>query len=119
MGHELLCGWLEIAPDSWPPDYYALLGLPPGEGTTDEIEQRVLERMEKLRHYQLMHPELVTEGMNLLAQAMITLSRAVSGRASQAGRGSRDSDSGRDHRGSSPTAAAAQTRDPGAAAGSG
>lgn len=73
MAHELLCKWLEIPSNQWPPDHYALLGLQPGEGNADEIEQRVLERMEDLRHYQLMHPDAVTEGMNLLAQAMISL----------------------------------------------
>jgi hypothetical protein len=73
MAHELLCKWLELPSNPWPPDHYALLGMEPGEGNADEIEQRVLERMESLRHYQLMHPDVVTEGMNLLAQAMISL----------------------------------------------
>ncbi len=73
MARDLLCKWLDLPPSPWPPDHYALLGLSPGEGTSEEIEQRVLERMEGLRHYQLMHPEAVTEGMNLLAQAMISL----------------------------------------------
>jgi hypothetical protein len=73
MSRELLCSWLEVPQTPWPPDYYALLGLPPGQGSTETIEQRVLERMEKLRRYQLLHPEPVTEGMNLLAQAMIRL----------------------------------------------
>ena len=31
------------------------------------------DRMERLRGYQLLHPELVTEGMNRLAQALICL----------------------------------------------
>lgn len=73
MSRDLLPKWLNIPASPWPPDHYALLGLQPGEGSTDEIEHSVLERMEKLRHYQLMHPEQVTEGMNLLAQAMIAL----------------------------------------------
>lgn len=73
MAHYLLSKWLELPPNPWPPSHYALLGLEPGTGTADEIEQRVLERMEGLRHYQLMQPDAVTEGMNLLAQAMISL----------------------------------------------
>jgi hypothetical protein len=73
MGQELLSAWLDVPPSPWPPNHYALLGLAPGQADTDEIEQRVLERMESLRRYQLTHPEPVTEGMNLLAQAMICL----------------------------------------------
>jgi hypothetical protein len=73
MSRELLSTWLDVPAAPWPPDHYALLGLSRGQGDTEEIEQRVLERMEKLRNYQLMHPELVTEGMNLLAQAMVCL----------------------------------------------
>lgn len=73
MSRDLLPKWLNIPASPWPPDHYALLGLQPGEGSIDDIEHSVLERMEKLRHYQLMHPDQVTEGMNLLAQAMIAL----------------------------------------------
>lgn len=73
MIHELLCNWLDLPPLPWPPNHYALLGLEPGQGSMDEIELRVLERMEKLRRYQLLHPDQATEGMNLLAQAMICL----------------------------------------------
>src|SRR5262245_9912014 len=76
MARDLLCQWLDLPSDPWPPHHYALLGLEPGQGSNDEIEQRVLERMEKLRHYQLMHPEAVTQGMNLLAQAMNDLTDA-------------------------------------------
>ena len=36
-----------------------------------------MERMELLRSHQLLHPELVTEGMNRLAQALIALTDAV------------------------------------------
>lgn len=64
-------GW---ATGSWPPDYYTLLGLSPGPTNPDQIEAAVLERMEKLRVFQLVHPESVTEAMNLLARALITLS---------------------------------------------
>ena len=69
----MLSKWLDLPTTPWPPDHYALLGLQPGQGETDEIELRVLERMEKLRRYQLIEPERATEGMNLLAQAMICL----------------------------------------------
>ncbi|MCS6865762.1 MAG: hypothetical protein RMJ56_14790 [Gemmataceae bacterium] len=71
--HDRLCAWLELPPGSWPPDHYTLLGLPPGCGEFAAIEERVMERMERLRPHQLMHPELVTEGMNRLAQALVCL----------------------------------------------
>lgn len=77
MDRALLCTWLNLAETTWPPDHYSLLGFAPGEGRTEELEQRVLERMDLLRRYQLMHPETVTEGMNLLAQAMICLTDPV------------------------------------------
>lgn len=67
---DLLCKWLNLPKSPWPPDYYTLVGLARGQGTTEEIEHRILERMEKLRQHQLMQPVAVTRGMNLLAQAM-------------------------------------------------
>jgi hypothetical protein len=70
MNLRLLQQWLELRDGDWPPNHYRLLGLPNGEGEADEIEMRVLQRMETLRNYQLLHPELVTEGMNRLAQAL-------------------------------------------------
>jgi hypothetical protein len=73
MDHDLLRSWLALPPGPWPPDHYALLGLDRGEGDPAAVEARVLERMDKLRRHQLLHPELVTEGMNRLAQALITL----------------------------------------------
>src|SRR5262245_65486440 len=73
MTHEKLRGWLKIRDGEWPPDHYALIGLEPGIGTPDESEGRVLERLELLRRYQLPHPEEATEGMNLLARALDTL----------------------------------------------
>ena len=70
MNLPLLKKWLELKSEHWPPNHYALLGLNEGEGAADEIELRVLDRMERLRSYQLVHPDLVTEGMNRLAQAL-------------------------------------------------
>src|SRR5262249_25432894 len=54
-------------------DHYTLLGLEPGEADTRRIEQRVQERMESLRRYQLTQADQVTEGMNRLAQALVCL----------------------------------------------
>jgi len=68
-----LFSWLGLAPGPWPPDHYSLLGLPPGHADADSFEPRVLQQMDRLRIHQLLHPELVTEGMNRLAQALITL----------------------------------------------
>jgi hypothetical protein len=73
MIRELICAWLGLSVKTWPPDHYTLLGLPPGESDPALIEQRVHERLERLRCYQLAHPELVTEAMNRLAQAFVCL----------------------------------------------
>lgn len=76
--HVLLRQWLGLQPEGpWPPPAWELLGLPPGHNDSaavvpyEELEARVLERMERLRPYQLRYPELVTEGMNRLAQALL------------------------------------------------
>ena len=73
MTHDKLRGWLRLPDGPWPPDHYALIGLPVGAGSPEEIEARVLERLELLRRYQLPHPDEATEGMNLLARALDTL----------------------------------------------
>jgi hypothetical protein len=66
--------WLSLPAGPWPPDDRALLGLPAtGLVDADEAEQNALARMEWLRPHQLIHPELVTEGMNRLAQALIAV----------------------------------------------
>ena len=65
--------WLGLAPGPWPPDHYTLLGLPAGDCDPAAVEALVLDRMDRLREHQLRHPELVTEGMNRLAQALICL----------------------------------------------
>lgn len=73
VDHSLLRSWLGLPPGSWPPDHYALLELPVGNCDPASVERLVLARMAKLRPHQLLHPELVTEGMNRLAQALICL----------------------------------------------
>jgi len=73
MIQDKLRGWLKLPDGPWPPNHYALIGLKPGEGTPVEIESRVLERLELLRRYQLPHPDEATEGMNLLARVLDTL----------------------------------------------
>ncbi len=81
MSHELICEWLGLAAETWPPDHYRLLGLAPGESDAERIEQRVHERLEAVRHYQMAHPEQATEAMNRLAQAYVCLTDASSKRA--------------------------------------
>jgi len=73
MDTALLMNWLGLPPGPWPPDDRALLGLPPASTpvSATDAEQQALARMETLRPHQLKHPELVTEGMNRLAQALI------------------------------------------------
>lgn len=76
MDYAQLQSWLGLPPGPWPPDHYALLDFPRGRAPLAEVEPRVLQKMEQLRHHQLLHPELVTAGMNRLAQALITLTDA-------------------------------------------
>jgi hypothetical protein len=73
MDHDLICSWLGLPPGTWPPDHYRLLGLQPGESNTALIEQRVHERLDAVRCYQITHPEQATEAMNRLAQAFVCL----------------------------------------------
>jgi hypothetical protein len=70
MNHDRLRGWLNLSDGSWPPNHYALIGLTAGEGSAEDIESRILERLELLRRYQLPFPDEATEGMNLLARAL-------------------------------------------------
>ncbi|HLJ96916.1 MAG TPA: hypothetical protein VKU02_27380 [Gemmataceae bacterium] len=73
MDRELIQSWLQLPPGNWPPDHYTLLGLKPGEGDAVRIEQQVHERMQRLRSYQLTHPELASQAMNTIAQALVCL----------------------------------------------
>ena len=73
MNHEMLCTWLGLPKTVWPPDAWTLLGLARGVHDLPIIEQRVHDRMAKLRCYQLSFPEEATEGMNRLAEAFVTL----------------------------------------------
>jgi hypothetical protein len=73
MSHELIYSWLSLPPGNWPPDHYTLLGLEPGADDVARIEEHVQQRLEKVRHYQLTHPDQATEAMNRLAQALICL----------------------------------------------
>jgi hypothetical protein len=65
--------WLGLPPGPWPPDHYTLLNQPVGHCDPAMVESLVLTLMSRLRPHQLLHPELVTEGMNRLAQALICL----------------------------------------------
>jgi hypothetical protein len=76
MNKDMLCTWLGVPKESWPPDAWALLGLPKGDHDPAAIEKQVQERMAKLRSYQLSFPEEATEGMNRLAEAFVTLTEA-------------------------------------------
>ena len=67
----LLREWLQLPAGPWPPETHTLLGLPTQGVTLFEAEQNAISRMELLRPHQLRHPELVTEGMNRLAQALL------------------------------------------------
>jgi hypothetical protein len=81
MSHELICEWLGLPAGTWPPDHYRLLGLEPGESDAERIERCVHERLDAVRHYQMMHPEQATEAMNRLAQAYVCLTEPGSKRA--------------------------------------
>lgn len=73
MGHEQIATWLSVPPEPWPPDHYTLLGLPRGEGDSARIERHVHDCLEKVRRFQLAHPEQATEAMNRIAQAFVCL----------------------------------------------
>lgn len=73
MNTDLLREWLSLPAGPWPPDDRTLLGLPGGTLTALDVETRALAQMERLRTHQLVHADLVTEGMNRLAQALIAL----------------------------------------------
>jgi hypothetical protein len=73
MDTNTLRTWLGLPPGPWPPGDRELLGLGLELISPADVELRALEQMEKLRPHQLIHPDLVTEGMNRLAQALITL----------------------------------------------
>ncbi|MBM3994812.1 MAG: hypothetical protein FJ303_11765 [Planctomycetes bacterium] len=77
MNKERLCKWLGLPTTDWPPDPWTLLGLPPGDHDAATIEERVHERMAKLRTYQLSYPEEATEGMNRLAEAFVALTESA------------------------------------------
>ncbi|HEY7310374.1 MAG TPA: hypothetical protein VH643_13500 [Gemmataceae bacterium] len=81
MDHDLICSWLGLAPGGWPPDHYRLLGLDLGEANAELIEQRVHQRLDTVRRYQMMHPEQATEAMNRLAQAFVCLTESASKKA--------------------------------------
>jgi hypothetical protein len=73
MNTAKLREWLSLPAGDWPPDDRTLLGLATGPLTAVEVETRALAQMERLRPHQLVHADLVTEGMNRLAQALIAL----------------------------------------------
>ena len=77
VDYNLLRSWLGLPAGPWPPDHHTLLGLAAGRVDVVAAERRVMERMDWLRRHQLLHPDLVTEGMNKLAQALITLTDPV------------------------------------------
>src|SRR5436305_11233058 len=81
MSTPLICDALGVPPDRWPPDHYALLGLTGREVDAAAVEERVLERMERLRRYQLAQPDAVTDAMNRLAQALVCLTDPAAKRA--------------------------------------
>ncbi len=81
MNTALLLPWLKLPPGPWPPEERVLLGLPAGPIDSAQAEMNALARMEMLRPHQLKHPEVVTEGMNRLAQALIALTSTAESNA--------------------------------------
>ena len=71
MNTDLLRSWLDLPPGTWPPADRELLGV--GATTPAQAERRAMQLMSRLRPHQLLHPDLVTEGMNRLAQAMLSV----------------------------------------------
>lgn len=77
MNTALLAQWLQLPPGPWPPEPRAILGIADGSVDASLAESNALARMEMLRPHQLKHPEIVTEGMNRLAQALIALTSSA------------------------------------------
>ena len=76
---SLLREWLNLPPGPWPPTDRELLGMTEtGPADAATVELKALERMDILRPHQLRNAELVTEGMNRLAQALIALTAGES-----------------------------------------
>jgi hypothetical protein len=74
--NDIIRSVLELSAGSpWPPDHLTLVGLSKAEATPARVESAVMERMGRLRNYQLAHPDEVTEAMNRLARAMVELTR--------------------------------------------
>ncbi len=73
MRYDIICRWLDLTVEQWPPDHYTLLGLPRGEGNLNLLEASVHDRLNRVRCYQLSHPEPATEAMNRLAEAYACL----------------------------------------------
>ncbi len=71
MDTDLLRSWLDLPPGRWPPADRELLGVE--SVTPAQAERRAMQLMSRLRPHQLLHPDLVTEGMNRLAQAMLSV----------------------------------------------
>ena len=71
MDTDLLRSWLDLPPGRWPPADRELLGVE--AETPAQAERRAMQLMSRLRPHQLLHPDLVTEGMNRLAQAMLSV----------------------------------------------
>jgi hypothetical protein len=84
MKKEMLCSWLGLPNAAWPPDPWALLGLQRGVYDLTVVEERVQDRLAKLRPYQLSYPEEATEGMNRLAEAFVALTQTGKPTAAQA-----------------------------------
>jgi hypothetical protein len=74
MDVALLQQWLNLPAGPWPPEPGVLLGYPT---THMEAEAAAGQRIDLLRPHQLLHPELVTEGMNRLAQALVQFREPV------------------------------------------
>jgi hypothetical protein len=85
MSHDLICAWLGLPVGEWPPDHYTLLGLKLGENDATLIEERVHERLDTVRRYQMIHPDQATEAMNRIAQAFVCLSEPASKRVYDVG----------------------------------
>lgn len=76
MDTTRLAAWLNLPPGPWPPDARTLLALGSGPVSAADAERAAMVRMALLRPHQLVDPELVTEGMNRLAQAMLAVAAA-------------------------------------------
>ena len=67
MDHQLICEWLGLDSQTWPPDHYRLLGLDPGEADPDRINIDIA--LAGLRRYSTLEDRALLPEIEALIEA--------------------------------------------------